>query len=80
VPAPASLPLARRTKELCPNALKLAPFPLLRIIEELTREIERYDSMLEKKAQTDCPETQAIRTIHGVGQLTALTFCTDPEQ
>jgi len=74
LPASASLTFARKAKDLCPEALKPALLPLLRIIEELTREIQLYDRMVAKKAQTEYPETQAIQTIHGVGSLTALTF------
>jgi transposase len=74
LPASASLTFARKAKELCPEALKPALLPLLRIIEELTREIELYDRLVAKKAETEYPETQAIQTIHGVGPLTALTF------
>ena len=48
--------------------------PLLRIVQELTREIQLYDKLVAKKAQEEYPETAAIQSIDGVGPLTALTF------
>lgn len=74
LPGSATLTFARKAKELCPEALKPALLPLLRVIEELTREIELYEKLVVKKAATEYPETKAIQTIHGVGSLTALTF------
>ena len=57
-----------------PGALRPALLPLLRVVEELTREIELYEKLVAKKAETEYPETRAIETIHGVGPLTALAF------
>ena len=34
--------------------------PLLRVIEELTREIELYEKVVIKKANTEYPERKAI--------------------
>jgi transposase len=48
--------------------------PLLRIIEQLTEEIRRYDKLVERKAEKEYPATAPILTIPGVGPLTALTF------
>lgn len=72
LPKSSTLTFARKAKEACPEALRLALLPLLRVIEELTREIELYEKLVAKKAATEYPETRAIRTIHGVGPLTAL--------
>jgi len=63
-----------RARELCPEALKEPLSPLLRIVEELTREIQLYDKLVSKKAKDEYPEAAAIETIDGVGPLTALTF------
>ena len=41
LPASSTLTFARKAKEACPEALKSALLPLLRVIEELTREIAR---------------------------------------
>jgi transposase len=74
LPKSSTLTFARKAKEACPESLKPALLPLLRVIEELTREIELYEKLVAKKAETEYPETRAIRTIHGVGPLTALAF------
>jgi transposase len=74
LPKSSTLTFARKAKDACPEALKPALLPLLRVIEELTREIELYEKVVLKKAETEYPETNAIRTIHGVGPLTALAF------
>ena len=74
LPASSTLTFARKAKEACPEALKSALLPLLRVIEELTREIALYEKLVSKKVETEYPETKAIRTIHGVGPLTALAF------
>ena len=44
------------------------------MIEEQTREIDLYETLVVRKAEAEYPETAAIRTIHGVGPLTALAF------
>jgi len=74
LPKSSTLTFARKAKDACPEALLPALLPLLRVIEELTREIELYEKLVSKKAETEYPETNAIRTIHGVGPLTALAF------
>jgi len=65
LPKSSTLTFARKAQEACPEALRAALLPLLRVIEELTREIELYEKMVAKKAETEYPETRAIRTIHG---------------
>src|SRR5262249_10103235 len=72
LPKSSTLTFARKAKGSCPEALRPALLPLLRVLEELTREIELYEKLIAKKAETEYPETKAIRTIHGVGPLTAL--------
>lgn len=74
LPSSATLSFARKAKEACPELLKPALMPLLRVLEELSREIELYDQMVAKKSDDEYPDTKAIRTIHGVGPLTALTL------
>lgn len=58
----------------CPESLRLALLPLLRMIQQLTAEIRLYDRMVTQKAMEAYPETAAILTIPGVGPLTALTL------
>jgi transposase len=74
LPKSSTLTFARKAKDACPEALQPALLPLLRVIEELTREIELYEKLVSQKAETEYPQTKAIRTIHGVGPITALTF------
>jgi len=74
LPSSSTLTFARKAKDACPKVLRSALLPLLRVIEELTREIELYEKLVTKKADTEYPETKAIRTIYGVGPLTALAF------
>jgi transposase len=58
----------------CPEPLRVALLPLLRLIQQLTSEIRLYDRMVAQKAHEAYPETTAILTIPGVGPLTALTL------
>jgi len=74
LPKSSTLTFARKAKEACPEVLQPALLPLLRMIEELTREIEAYEKLVIQKAEGEYPETKAIRTIYGVGPVTALTF------
>jgi transposase len=74
LPKSSTLRFARKAKDACPEALQPARLPLLRVIEELTREIELYEKLVSQKAETEYPQTKAIRTIHGVGPITALTL------
>ncbi len=74
LPKSSTLTFARKAKEACPEAVLPALLPLLRVIEALTREIEVYEKLVVQKAETEYPETGAIRTIYGVGPLTALAF------
>jgi transposase len=74
LPKSSTLTFARKAKDACPETLQPALLTLLRVIGELTREIELYEKLVSKKAETEYPQTKAIRTIHGVGPITALTF------
>ena len=58
----------------CPEPLRVALLPLLRLIDQLTTEIRLYDRLVADKANHAYPDTAAILTIPGVGPLTALTF------
>lgn len=65
---------ASRALADCPEPLRLALLPLLRLIQQLTAEIRLYDRMVAQKAREAYPETAPILTIPGVGPLTALTL------
>jgi transposase len=64
-------------KESAPRlspALLESTQPPLRIIEQLTLEIHRYDKLIERKAEEEYPATAPILTIPGVEPPRALTF------
>ena len=73
LPASPTLTFARKATEACPEALRPALLPLIRLVETLTADIAAYDRLVVEKARA-YPETQAIQTIHGVGALTAVAF------
>ena len=57
-----------------PRTLKPAVLPLLDILEELTRQISRFDRVVEKVSEERYPETKRLRQVTGVGALTALAY------
>ena len=57
-----------------PEMLVPALMPLIKQIDDLTRQIRVYDKQIERLCDTKYPETDATRQIHGVGSLTALAF------
>lgn len=64
---------ARESTEL-DEALKPAVMPILDMIEQLTREIARFDRMVKQIADTRYPETHRLSQPSGVGALTSLAF------
>jgi transposase len=73
LPASPTLTFAQKATDACPEALRSALLPLIRLVETLTDDIAAYDRLVVEKARA-YPDTQAIQTIHGVGALTALAF------
>jgi transposase len=63
---------ARKAEKACPDCLRMALLPLIRLIERLTEEIKLYNKMILTKAEKEYPATKMMRTIPGVGALTAL--------
>jgi transposase len=62
-----------KAKECIPQGLQANLKPVLRSIDELTKQIRQYD----KRVQTACkkhPETERLQQVTGVGPVTALTF------
>jgi len=74
LPPCSSESFAAKAAEHIPNALKLAAGPLLQQIASLTEQIKAYDRTIEQIADSEHPETIGLRTVPGVGALTALTF------
>jgi len=60
--------------DVLPETLIPALLPMVKQIDDLTRQIRVYDKQIERLCDTKYPETIAIRQIHGVGALTALAF------
>jgi transposase len=73
LPASATLTFAQKATDACPEVMRSALLPLIRLVQTLTDDIAAYDRLVVEKARA-YPDTQAIQTIHGVGALTALAF------
>lgn len=63
-----------KVAEAIPEELRTALVPLLNIIETLTQTIHEYDKTIELFSQDEYPETELLRSVPGVGPLTALCF------
>jgi transposase len=74
LPSSSTRCFARRCSVLLPEGLRAALQPLLEQIDQLTEQIKMYDGMIGEMTRTAYPETQALTQVHGVGELTALTF------
>ncbi len=74
LPGSTTLTFAHKAGLACPEVLHPALLPLLRLVEQLTDEIQAYDRLVTEKATREYPATKAIQSIHGVGALTALAF------
>lgn len=57
-----------------PQGMRRALEPVLRMVEQLTREIHEYDQKLAQMAREQYPETGLLQQISGVGPLIALTY------
>ncbi len=64
----------KRLLDEMPVELKPALDPIMKSIEDLTMRIRHYDKMIDELCTEKYPETEYIRTICGVGPLTALAF------
>ena len=62
-----------KVREHIPEELRPALGPLLETIEELTKQIRRFDRAVEEMCER-YPETRVMRQIAGVGPITALVF------
>jgi transposase len=64
----------KRLLEEMPAELAPALDPVLKVIEDLTRRIRHYDTLIEQLCDESYPETQGMRAISGVGPVTSLAF------
>jgi transposase len=74
MPASSTRCFAQRSLAVMPPGLQQALGPVLEQIAEMTAKIKYYDRQIQQMTQTEYPETHALLTIQGVGQITALTF------
>lgn len=63
-----------KTTALIPDVLRPALDPLRKQIAILSAQIQEYEKQILQVADKRFPETQALRTVPGVGPLTALSF------
>jgi transposase len=63
-----------RTGSGVPASLRPALAPLYRIVAALSKEIRTLDRQVEQLSSTRYPATRNLRTIPGIGPLTALTY------
>lgn len=64
----------RQIPEHIPEVLLPAVGPLVSQIAEMTARIRRYDGHIEAMSQIRYPETECLRQVTGVGNLTALAY------
>jgi transposase len=65
---------AKQAKEQLPPALREALLPLLRALEEINGQIKVYDKRIAAVSQVQYPVTELLRSIPGVGPITALAY------
>jgi len=63
-----------KVAEAIPKELRPALAPLLNLIESLTKTIHDYDKTIAQFCKESYPETELLRSVPGVGPLTALCF------
>jgi transposase len=65
---------AKRAKGEVPEAIRDAVMPVVEMIETLTARIGGYDRAVAEMATTKYPETELLKQLAGVGDLTSLAF------
>ena len=65
---------AKNARPQIPEALREALEPILDTIQILTDQVRIFDRKIETVAQDRYPEVEHLRTVQGVGPLTALAF------
>ena len=61
-------------REALPGSLRAALLPILESIEETTERIKAFDQDIERLCTEKYPETELLRSVPGVGPITALCF------
>lgn len=65
---------AKRAKEEVPAEIRSSILPIIEMIEKLTTKIHGYDCEVSGMAAKKYPETELMRQVAGVGDLTSLAF------
>ena len=74
LPASSSEAFVKKASPKVPDELRDALEPLLQVIQHVSDEIRRYDKRIEKLGAEKYPATKRLRSIRGVGPVTALAF------
>jgi transposase len=74
LPSSSTSCFGRRCQDVLSGALLQALTPLLAQIEQLSEQIKQYDRMILEMSRVSHPETYLLRTVHGVGPVTALIY------
>ncbi len=74
LPASSSEAFVKKASPKGPDELRVALGPLLEVIQHVSDEIRRYDKRIEKLGAEKYPATKRLRSIRGVGPVTALAF------
>jgi len=74
LPASSTRCFVKRSLAVMPPTLVQALGPVLQPISAMTIKIKQCDLQIKKLTETEYPETQALLKVHGVGQITALTY------
>ncbi len=74
IPSISTPAFGSKASEHIPEMLRPALMPVLTEIQNLTKQIRRYDADIERLCRDEYPETSRLRQVPGVGPLTALCF------
>jgi transposase len=64
----------QRVEDLIPPEIRDTLRPVVKVIGEITKQIESYNKKIEKLCKEEYPQTEVLRQISGVGPLTSLGF------
>jgi len=74
LPASSAPAFHHKAAQAIPEDLRPALMPILNLIESLTKTIRGYDKTIAQYCQDKYPETELLRSVPGVGPITALSF------
>jgi transposase len=80
LPSSSAEAFAKKVGAAVPEDLRAALDPLVETVADLTKRIKGMDRQIAALCDTEYPETDRLRTIKGVGPITALAFVLTLEQ